>query len=59
VPTKKASALAREAQAAKKRLLKLRADTKKAIEAAKREVAQALRRYSQAVTSQAAKRIGS
>lgn len=41
VPTKKASVLAREAQAAKKRLLKLRADTKKAIEAAKREVAQA------------------
>jgi hypothetical protein len=31
VPTKKASVLAREAQAAKKRLLKLRADTKKAI----------------------------
>lgn len=41
VPTKKASVLAREAQAAKKRLLKLRADTKKAIEAAKREVAKA------------------
>ncbi len=42
VPTKKASVLGREAQAAKKRLLKLRADTKKAIEAAKREVAQAV-----------------
>jgi hypothetical protein len=41
-PTKKASVLAREAQAAKKRLLKLRADTKKAIEAAKREVAHAV-----------------
>ncbi len=40
-PTKKASVLAREAQAAKKRLLKLRADTKKAIEAAKREVVKA------------------
>ena len=34
--------LAREAQAAKKHLLKLRADTKKAIDAAKREVAQAV-----------------
>lgn len=41
VPMKKTSVLAREAQAAKKRLLKLRADTKKAIEAAKREVAKA------------------
>jgi hypothetical protein len=37
-----ASELAREAQAARKCLLKLRADTKKAIEAAKREIAQAV-----------------